>query len=108
MIIGLLALLLVLVILVMTTLGAVLLARFLLGPGKPARRIAAAAFGSPVTLLALTFAMSFADDRTRTVPEVGAAFVVLAGLFSFVAWPVAHFATRGLDRLTRFDPSVFE
>lgn len=108
MIFGLFALALVILILFMMTLGAVLLAGLLIGGTSSARRIALAAIGAPLVLLLPVFAVTLSETGARTGTEMGAGFVILLGVFGVIAWPVAHFATRRLDRLTQFDPSVFE
>ncbi len=108
MVVGLLAFILVLVFLVMVTLGAVLLARFVLGAGNAAGRIITAAIGGPLAILLPVFAIALIDDGRRAGAGLGVSFVVVSALLSFVAWPVAHLATRKLDGLLRFDPQVFE
>ena len=110
MIFGLLALGLLVLILAMMTLGTVLLARFLIGGASSSRRIAAAAIGAPLLLLLPVFAVTLTETgaRSATEPEIVAAFVFLMGVSCVIAWPIAHFATRRLDRLTQFDPTVFE
>ncbi len=108
MVVGLVAFILVVLILVMVTLGAVLLARFVLGAGRASGRIIAAAIGGPMTLLLPVFTIVAVDDARRTGAELGVSFMVVAALLSFIAWPVAHLATRRLDGLLRFDPQVFE
>lgn len=101
-------LLLVVAILYMATLGAVLLARFVLGPGNGTGRVFAAALGGPVTVILPVVGIALADSGVRSPLEfaIGSA-AILMGFFA-VSYPVAHFATRRLDRLTGFDPQVFE
>lgn len=96
------------IMLVMATLGAVLLVRFLLGGQSGARRVFAAALGGPASLLLPTIAMVLAAQDV-VVPEqaIGFGFIFLVGT-GVIGWPVAHLATRRLDRLTRFDPQIFE
>jgi uncharacterized protein YggT (Ycf19 family) len=95
-------------VLVMATLGAVLVTRFVLGTQASARRVLAAALGGPLSLiLPGMMAVLFDTGGVDTSALIG--FGVL-GVFAFgaIGWPVAHFATRRLDRLTAFDPQVFE
>jgi len=101
-------LLLVVAILYMATLGAVLLARFVLGPGNRTGRVAAAALGGPVTVILPVFAIALSDQGARSALEFAMVFAGLLVVFCAVGYPVAYFATRRLDRLTRFDPHIFE
>jgi hypothetical protein len=94
--------------LVVMTMGTVLLAYFLIGGASVSRRIAAAAIGAPLPLLIPLFALAQAGTGDSTGTEMVSAFVFMMGICCVVAWPVAHVATRRLDRLTQFDPSVFE
>ncbi|MBI1401902.1 MAG: hypothetical protein GC147_01635 [Porphyrobacter sp.] len=91
----------------MVALGAVLLVRFVLGGQSRTRRVFAAAVGAPLVILAPTFAM-ISVDQGQFDGEQAIGFALTLGVGALIAWPVAHFATRRLDRLTRFDPQVFE
>jgi hypothetical protein len=104
----LIALALCLLVLVVMTMGTVLLACFLIGGASGSRRIAAAVIGAPLLLLLPFFALGQAGTGASTGTEMVAAFVFMMGVCCAIAWPVAYFATRRLDRLTQFDPSVFE
>lgn len=108
MLIGLLALVLFVLLHIMVTLGAVLVARFVLGGSGSSARIVAAAFGGPMTLALPLFAVVLSEGFSRSDGELWMALSLLLFLFCAIGWPVAHFATRRLDRLTRFDPQVFE
>lgn len=108
MIFGLIAFGLVILLLVMVTLGAVLVARFALGGWDSSARIVAAAFVGPLTLVLPVFAVVLSEGLSRPDGELWAVLFVLLFLFCAICWPVSHFATRRLDRLTRFDPQVFE
>lgn len=108
MFIGLLALVLFVLLLIMVTLGAVLLARFVLGGSGSSARIVAAAFGGPMTLVLPVFAAVLSEGFSRSDGDLWVVLFLLLFLFCAIGWPVAHFATRRLDRLTRFDPKVFE
>ena len=92
---------------VMTTLGSVLLARFFI-PGASGRiRVFAAAFLGPASVLLpiLVFALI---DETSVIVTVSGFILVLLGAGVAIGWPVAHFATRRLDRLTQFDAETFK
>ncbi|MEQ5786429.1 hypothetical protein J3454_00830 [Erythrobacter sp. NFXS35] len=106
MLIGLLAFVLFVLLLIMVTLGAVLVARFVLGGSGSSARIVAAAFSGPMTLALPVFAAVLSEGFSWS--ELGVVLFLLAFLFCAIGWPVAHFATRRLDRLTQFDPRVFE
>lgn len=97
------------IILVMATLGAVLLVRFALGgQGHHSRRVFAAALGGPVSILVPTIVFVITEQGIFPAEQVvGFGFILLLA-FAVIGWPVAHFATRRLDRLTRFDLQVFD
>jgi hypothetical protein len=102
------ALFLFVIILVMMTLGSVLLVRFFMpGAGGP-RRVFAAALCGPLALILPALVMVTIAEGTFEVEQVVAFAMSLLVLFGIIGWPVAHFATRRLDRLTQFDPQVFE
>lgn len=108
MVVALLAFALVVVILVMATLGAVLLVRFVLGSGNRGGRVIAAALGGPMIVILPIFLLGWSNDPGRSAVDLVAVFVILLVALVSLGWPVAHFATRRLDRLTGFDPKVFE
>ena len=107
MVFALLAMALFFAALYLMTLGAVLLARIVLGPCEPVRRILAAISAASITALLPIFALALAHKAGPPPSESAVAFLVLFGVSIAIAWPVAHFATRRLDRLTQFDPQVF-
>ena len=92
---------------VMTTLGSVLLVRFVIPGAAKGKRVFAAAFLGPASVLLpiLTFALI---DETSVLVTVSGFILVLLGAGVAIGWPVAHLATRRLDRLTRFDVETFE
>jgi hypothetical protein len=95
-------------VLVMATLGAVLLARLVLGGQDSARRVLAAALGGPLSLiLPIVLIVLFDSGRADSSAMIGFAILTVFALGA-IGWPVAHFATRRLDRVTAFDPTVFE
>lgn len=96
------------IILVMATLGAVLIARFLMGGERQSLRIFAAALGGPLSLIMPLFLLGYAGQGVFQIGQLIGVGVLLLFIFGAVGWPIAHFATRRLDRLTQFDPSVFE
>lgn len=108
MVVALLAFALVVVILVMATLGAVLLVRFVLGSGNRRGRVIAAALGGPMIVILPVFLLGWSDNPGRSAVDLVAIFLILLVTLVSLGWPVAHFATRRLDRLTGFDPKVFE
>lgn len=103
-----LAIVLLAIILVMATLGAVLLARFMLPGQSGARRVFAAAVGGPAFLLVPAIGIVVAAQDVFSPEQViGFGFILFVGV-GVIGWPTAHLATRRLDRLTRYDPQVFE
>lgn len=108
MVVAVLALVFFAVILVMATLGAVLVARFLMGGAPPSRRVFAAALGGPLSLILPLWVIGSAGDGDFSTEQLVGFTALLLIAFGAVGWPIAHLATRRLDRLTRFDPQVFE
>jgi hypothetical protein len=108
MVVAVFALVFVAVVLVMATLGAVLIARFVLGGGDISRRVIAAAIGGPLTVILPTLAFVFVDVGAIDTSGIIGFSILLVIAFGAIGWPISHFATRRLDRLTRFDPEVFE
>lgn len=88
------------------TLGMVLLVSLFAGGQPRGRRVLLAALGGPGSLFLLMAPFALLDSP---VWEVFVGIVVIV-LFSsaIIGWPIAYFATRRLDRLTRFDPSTFD
>ena len=102
------ALVFVAIVLVMATLGAVLIARFAVGGDDETRRVIVAAIGGPLTVILPTLVFVFVDAGAVDASGIMGFGIVLLIAFGAICWPVSHFATRRLDRLTRFDPQVFE
>lgn len=96
------------IILVMVTLGAVLVARFGMGAGNTSLRVLAAALGGPLVIVMPSLGLTFVDQAADVTPVVIGFGILLVIAFGAIGWPVAHFSTRRLDRLTRFNPQVFE
>lgn len=103
-----LAIALSVVVIAMATLGAVLLVRFALGGQSRSRRVFAAALVGPGLVLMPVFAIALVGEGAFSGSIVVGFGVLLAASSGFIGWPIAHFATARLDRLTRFDPQVFE
>lgn len=94
-------------ILIVTTLGCVLLARFV-GPSLSRRyRTVIAAFGGSFLMLLPLLAVGLLDDAGRDTVAVFAAMVVVYIGCLIIAWLPARFATIRLDRLTEFDVEIF-
>lgn len=94
------------IIIAMATLGAVLLIRFVMpGAARGNRILAAALLGSAAPLLPFTFVSGLGGDWIAATLGFGA---LIAGAGLLVGWPIAHFATRRLDRLTGIDARLFD
>jgi hypothetical protein len=108
MITGVLAIAFAAIVLVMTTLGAVLIARLLMGRSTLSQRVMAAAVGGPATVIVPSMGIIVIDGGPTDSSALVGFAVAFVIAFGVIGWPVAHFATRRLDRLTQFDPQVFE
>ncbi len=97
----------VVIIVAMSTLGAVLLVRFFMTRADTATRTFAAAFLGPMLVLLPVIAFMSASGDDVLVGLVGLAFVVVT-LFAIIGYPISHFATRRLDKLTEFRADIFE
>ena len=102
------AFVLILVLLVMCTLGAVLLAGlFLRARTQTTRVLVSALAGCLGPLLPIVTLAVF--DSNEGAHAALIAFSTLGVVASVViGWPIAHFATRRLDRLIQFDLETFE
>ena len=107
MVTALIAIVLFVLFIQMVTLGAVLLTWFVLGRQSRARRVFVAVMCGPLAMIVPTFALIYSEQGNFD-PEQFVGIGLLLAIGAMVAWPVAHFATRRLDRLTQFDPQVFE
>lgn len=96
------------IILVIATLGAVLVARFMFGGSDASRRVIAAAIGGPLIVILPILVFVVLDAGAVDASGAIGFRIVLVIASGVIGWPIAHFATRRLDRLTRFDPQVFE
>ena len=91
---------------VAVTLAAVLLAALFAGNHSIGRKAAIAALGGPGTLFGPLALFVFLEGSALValIVVTGAAVLTIV----MIGWPVAYFATRRLDRLTRFDSSTFD
>lgn len=96
------------IILVLVTLGAVLVARFVIGAGNTSRRVLAAAIGGPLAVVVPMAGIALFDQAADGSLAMIGFGILLVIAFGAIGWPVAHFATRRLDRLTQFDAKFFE
>ena len=96
------------VVIVMSTLGSVLLAQFVIGKSSRAVRVAAATILGPGMMLIPFSIMALFDGDAGGLAAffgIGVIGMVMCGI---VSWPTAYFATKKLDRLTYFDVETFE
>lgn len=101
------AILLVLVMFVMSTLGCVLLIAFLFSKAPVGRRIAMATLAGPGVLIAPIMLLAASDGGGALDALLGFSFLGAIAC-ALVGWPVAHIATKRLDRLIQFDIETFE
>jgi len=93
---------------VMSTLGSVLLVQFLISSwGRGKRILIATLLGPGIMLFPLSMIALFDGSPDALAGFFGISVIgmVMCGILS---WPVAHIATKRLDRLTVFDIETFE
>lgn len=96
------------VMVVMSTLGSVLLVQFVASKTGRGRRIAIATILGPGLMLLPLSVLALFDgsgDGLAAFFGIGVVGMFMCGI---VSWPVAHLATKRLDRLTVFDIETFE
>jgi len=104
---ALIALPLVLALFGLMTLGSVLLAKFLLKGSVRSVRVLLASIAPPIALMVPTLLVNMTEGSEELFDLI-IAFTVGGGSLSVVfCWPVAHFATKRLDRLTEFSTETF-
>ncbi|WP_298333907.1 hypothetical protein [uncultured Erythrobacter sp.] len=88
------------------SLGSVLLAKFVAPNSSRGVRVVSASACAVLALLVPVVLMGLAEGGTITELGLGAG---LGGLFLsvLICWPVSHFATKRLDRMTKFDSEIF-
>ena len=104
---GLTAFLIALIIFVMATLGCVLLVAFTMRKASARARITVAALSGPGLMIAPVMLLAAADGSSGAATVLGFAIIGLIACAG-IGWPVAHVATRRLDRLIQFDVDTFE
>lgn len=108
MIVGLLGILVFVVVIAMSTLGSVLLVYFFRPKAARGSRVLAAAAAGPASILLPVSLLTMADGMDEAfVAFLGVGFIG-AILFGVIGWPVSHFATRRLDRMTDISLETFE
>ncbi len=95
------------IIIAMATLGAVLLVRFFMTKADTATRTVTAALLGPLLVLLPFFIVLIITEGDGIAGLIGISVIVLL-LFVFIGYPVSHFATRRLDKLTEFTADIFE
>ncbi|MEM9500468.1 MAG: hypothetical protein AAF941_01360 [Pseudomonadota bacterium] len=94
-------------VMTMATLGAVLLMRFFMKKADTSTRTFMAALLGPGLVLLPVSAFVFLADQGGIEGILGI-FIILLLLFAMIGYPVSHFATRRLDKLTRFNADTFK
>ena len=108
MIAGILGIAIFVVMVVMSTLGSVLLVQFVASKWRRGLRILAATLLGPGLMLVPLSLVALFDgspDALAGFLGIGIIGMLICGI---VSWPVAHLATKKLDRLTVFDIETFE
>ena len=100
-------LLFVAIILMITTVGCVLLVRLSGLPFSPQSRTFVAAFSGSLLLALPIIATALFDDHFVGWGMFFAVVVSIWFVCMIVAWLPAHFATKHLDRLIRFEVETF-
>lgn len=105
---ALLAIVLVLVLFVMSTLGCVLLVSFVMAKRSFTLRMITAMLAGPGVLIVPIMLLAASDGGADGLSAMLGFSFIGALACGFVGWPVAHLATRRLDRLIQFDIGTFE
>lgn len=98
---------LLLSVFVMAALAAVLVVALFAGRESRGRKIAIAAIGGP-GFVSILVGLAVVLDEGFVIERVA---VLLAGsvlVMAMIGWPIAYFATRRLERVTRWDTSTFD
>ena len=101
------AILIVLAIFLMSTLGSVLLVAFFMAKAALRTRITAAAIAGPSVTLVPIMLLTALDGPSGLSAFLGFSIITLVACAA-IGWPVAHFATKRLDRMIQFDVETFE
>ena len=104
---GLAVILVVLAMFILATLGCVLLTAFFFSKKSFRTRVVLAMFAGPGLLLAPIMRLAASDGGSALEAMLGFSVIGLLAC-GFIGWPVAHFATKKLDRLIQFDVGTFE
>ncbi|MEO0871671.1 MAG: hypothetical protein AAFY19_06875 [Pseudomonadota bacterium] len=91
----------------LSTLATVLLTRFFLASVSGDTRILVAGLGGPCWVM-VPFLLYMIITNGFRDPVTLATIAVMAIGFIMIGWPISFFATRKLDRLTAYDPAIFE
>lgn len=104
---GLIGILFLIVILAFMSAGSVLLVKFMIPKAAHSTRVLSSILLAASALLMPIFLMGVADGGGGAF-DLGLGLVVGGAAMSVVVcWPVAHFATKRLDRLTEIDVETF-
>lgn len=99
--------LVVLALFVMSTLGSVLLVAFVFAKASFKLRVVVALLAGPGVLI-LPIMLLVASDGGGALDAMLGFSAIGAIACGFIGWPVAHLATKRLDRLIQFDVGTFE
>jgi len=94
-------------VMAMGTLGAVLLVRFVMTKSSTGTRtFAAAAIGPGFILFPAIGFVSYNDGGV--FDGIVSLVIVFLLLFALIGYPISHFATRRLDKLTQINADTFK
>ena len=105
---GLIGIAIFLVTIAMSTLGSVLLLRFILGDWSRGRRVLLATLMGPGLMLIPFSLVALFDGGAGGFAAFFGISVMGMAMCGIISWPVAHFSTKKLDRLTVFDVETFQ
>ncbi|MEM6494758.1 MAG: hypothetical protein AAF650_10310 [Pseudomonadota bacterium] len=91
----------------LSTLASVLLARFYLAHLNADARVVMAGFGGPIWILLPFLIYMLATEGLRDAVTLVTLSLMGIG-FMVVGWPISLLATRKLDRLITYDPKIFD
>ena len=91
----------------MSTFGAVLIVRFVSSEATLGTRTLSAAVLGPISVVSPLVILFFSDENELVEGAIALAVVIGVAVL-ILGYPISHFATRKLDKLSGFDARTFE